>query len=132
MTSDATHPDMDVFMLRKAEAYLIVAEAAARQGQWPTATAMVKHLRDRAHAAPKEMKTLKDILDEWGREFYFEGHRRTDLIRFNMFGGNTGYNWQWKGGEYAGRNFEEFRNVFAIPSSDLVANKNLKQNDGYK
>ena len=78
------------------------------------------------------MKTLKDILDEWGREFYFEGHRRTDLIRFNMFGGITGYNWQWKGGEYAGRNFEEYRNVFAIPSSDLVANKNLKQNDGYK
>lgn len=132
MTSDATHPDMDVFMLRKAEAYLIVAEAAARQGQWPTATAMVKELRDRANAAPKEMKTLKDILDEWGREFYFEGHRRTDLIRFGMFGGNTGYNWQWKGGEYAGRNFEEYRNVFAIPSSDLVANKNLKQNDGYK
>lgn len=132
MTSDATHPDMDVFMLRKAEAYLIVAEAAARQGQWPKATEMVKVLRDRANATPKEVKTLKDILDEWGREFYFEGHRRTDLIRFNMFGGNTGYNWQWKGGEYAGRNFEAYRNVFAIPSSDIVANKNLKQNDGYK
>lgn len=131
-TADPTHPDMDVFMLRKAEAYLIVAEAAARQGQWPTATAMVKIIRDRANASAKEVKNLQDILDEWGREFYFEGHRRTDLIRFGKFGGNSDYIWQWKGGEFNGRNFEAFRNIFAIPSSDIIANKNLKQNDGYK
>ena len=46
--------------------------------------------------------------------------------------GNTDYKWQWKGGEYKGRNFDAFRNVFAIPTSDLIANKNLKLNNGYK
>lgn len=131
-TADPTHPDMDVFLLRKAEAYLIAAEVAARKGEWGTATKWVKEIRDRANATYKEVKSLQDILDEWGREFYFEGHRRTDLIRFGKFGGNSDYIWQWKGGEYAGRNFEAFRNIFAIPSSDLIANKNLEQNPGYK
>ena len=72
------------------------------------------------------------VLDEWSREFYFEGRRRVDLIRFGQFGGNASYRWQWKGGAYAGRNFEAYRNVFAIPSDDLIANPNLKQNEGYK
>ncbi len=131
-TNDATHPDMDVFMMRKAEAYLIVAECAARQGDMATATQYVKVLRDRANATAMTVTSVDQILDEWGREFYFEGHRRTDLIRFGKFGGNTGYNWQWKGGEKSGRTFESYRNVFAIPSSDLIANRNLTQNDGYK
>ena len=54
-----------------------------------------------------------------------------DLIRFGKFGGNTDYQWQWKGGVYAGRDFEAFRNVFAIPTDDLIANSKLKQNPGY-
>lgn len=132
-TSDATHPDMDVFMMRVAEAYLIIAECAARTGDMNKALQYVKPIRERANATvPARITNVREILDEWGREFYFEGHRRTDLIRFGLYGGNTGYNWQWKGGEKNGRNFEEFRNVFAIPSSDLIANRNLKQNEGYK
>ena len=66
------------------------------------------------------------------KEFYFEGRRRVDLIRFNKFGGNANYNWAWKGGERNGRNFAATRNVFAIPNSDLTVNYNLKQNPGIK
>ena len=132
-TKDATHPDMDVFLMRKAEAYLILAEAYARQNEMGLALENINILRNRAHARPlTKINSLDDILDEWSREFYFEGHRRTDLIRFGKFGGNSDYIWQWKGGEYNGRNFEAFRNIFAIPSSDIIANKNLHQNDGYK
>ncbi len=129
--SDATFPDMDVFMLRKAEAYLIVAECAARQGDMSTATQYVNILRDRANTTSLTVTSIYDVLDEWGREFYFEGHRRTDLIRYGRYGGNTGYNWQWKGCEYTGRNFDEYRNLFAIPTNDLTANNNLVQNEGY-
>lgn len=131
-TKDATHPDMDVFLMRKAEGYLILAEALERQNK-PGALEQINIIRERAHARPlTKINSLDDILDEWSREFYFEGHRRTDLIRFGKFGGNSDYIWQWKGGEYNGRNFEAFRNIFAIPSSDIIANKNLHQNDGYK
>lgn len=131
-TADATHPDMHVMLMRKAEAYLNAAEAYMHLNQEPKARGYVNELRNRAKATPFDYVTMDDILDEWGREFYFEGLRRPTLIRFGKFGGNTGYNWQWKGGEFNGRNFDAFRNVFALPTSDLTANKNLKQNDGYK
>ena len=54
-----------------------------------------------------------------------------DLIRFGKFGGTTDYKWQWKGGAYGGRDFEAYRNVFAIPTDDLIANSKLEQNPGY-
>ena len=131
-TSDATHPDMCVMLMRKAEAYLNAAEAYMHLNQPEKALPLVNKLRSRANAPQLGTVTMNDILDEWGREFYFEGLRRPQLIRFGKFGGNTDYKWQWKGGEYKGRNFDAFRNVFAIPTSDLIANKNLKQNNGYK
>ncbi|MDE6801111.1 MAG: RagB/SusD family nutrient uptake outer membrane protein, partial [Phocaeicola sp.] len=69
--------------------------------------------------------------DEWRREFYFEGRRRMDLIRFNRYGGNNNYTWQWKGGAYEGRSFDAHLNIFAIPTNELTANSNLVQNPGY-
>ena len=133
-TSDATFPDMHTFMMRKAEAYLTYAEALTRLagGSAPAeALNALNIIRDRAHAAPLSNASLQTILDEWGREFYFEGRRRVDLIRFGKFGGTTDYKWQWKGGVMNGRDFQATRNVFAIPKSDIIANKNLVQNPGY-
>lgn len=130
---DATFPDTDFFLFRTAEAYLTYAEATARQnGGSATADGIkaINAIRARAHAAVKSGYSLNDILDEWSREFYFEGRRRVDLIRFGKFGGNTGYTWQWKGGTYAGRNFDTFRNIYAIPSSQLSTYNN-EQNPGY-
>lgn len=134
-TNDAQFPDMDVMMMRKAEAYLIYAEALTRQagGTAPTeAINALNVLRDRAHASQFKSADLSTILDEWSREFYFEGLRRTTLIRFGYFGGNNGYTWEWKGGVQSGRNFDSYRNLFAIPTTDLTANPNLTQNNGYK
>ena len=88
-------------------------------------------IRERAHAGTKNSYTLDDILNERAREFYFEGQRRTDLIRFGKFGGNNNYNWQWKGGVKSGVNFSSYQNIFAIPDADMDANENLEQNAGY-
>ena len=132
--SDITFADSHLFYMRVAEAYLTYAEALTRQngGVAPAeAVAAINAIRGRAHALQRNRYTLDQILDEWGREFYFEGRRRVDLIRFGKFGGNTDYQWQWKGGVYAGRDFEAFRNVFAIPTDDLIANSKLQQNPGY-
>ena len=126
--------DTDFFLLRAAEAWLTYAEATARaNGGNVTAEGVkaINDLRSRANASTKNSYTLDEILDEWSREFYFEGRRRVDLVRYGYFGGNNNYNWQWKGGNYSGTSFEEYRNIFAIPTTDLTANEKLSQNDGY-
>lgn len=132
--SSNQHPDMDCPLMRKAEAYLIYAEATARQNGGNATSAGVdalNQLRLRAHAGARSSYSLDDILDEWSRETYFEGLRRTCLIRYNRYGGTTDYQWSWKGGTYEGRDFPATRNLFAIPTTDLTANSNLVQNPGY-
>lgn len=133
-TSDPRFTDTDIPFMRVAEAYLTYAEALLR-GASPldgyTALQAVNALRNRAGARPWTAVTLNDILDERSREFFFEGHRRMDLIRFDKFGGENGYMWPWKGGVKEGQNFSANYNLFAIPASDLNANPNLVQNPGF-
>jgi len=132
--SDATFPDADFFFMRSAEAYLTYAEALTRLagGTAPAeAVEAINDIRSRANATQRSTYSLDQILDEWGREFYFEGRRRIDLIRFGYYGGNSSYIWQWKGGTFEGRNFDAYRNLFAIPTNDLTVNTNLVQNPGY-
>ena len=131
---DSNFPDTDFFLMRAAEAYLIYAEADARMNGGTTTTdgtQYINALRSRAHATTHTAYSLRQICDEWSREFYFEGLRRTTLIRFGYFGGDVNYNWSWKGGVKNGRNFDAHLNLFPIPSSDLTVNKNLVQNQGY-
>ena len=129
---DASDVDVDFFLLRAAEAYLNAAEAAAQLGQDPKP--YIDPVRQRAHAQVKASYALDDILDERAREFYFECLRRPDLIRFNKFGGlNVSYGWEGKGGSdtYNGAPFDKYYNVYPIPSSEMMANPNLIQNNGY-
>ena len=133
---DAEFPDTDFFLMRVAEAYLTYAEATARlNGNQTTTegTAAVNALRKRAHAQERTggSYTLDDILDEWSREFYFEGRRRSDLIRFGRFGGNNNYTWPWKGGVHEGTQIPATKNIYAIPTNDKNVNPNIKQNPGY-
>jgi hypothetical protein len=123
---------MDVPFIRLAEAYLTYAEAQTHLGNNDEAKDAIDALRDRANNPNKQPSyTLDDICDEWAREFAFEGRRRMDLIRFGKFGGNSNYTWEWKGGVKAGTNFSANKNVYGIPTNDLVSNSNLKQNPGY-
>lgn len=130
---DIEWTDMDVPFLRKAEAYLTYAEAVLRGGasQGMSADDAVNAIRTRAHASTKSGWTLDEMLDEWGREFYCEGRRRSDLIRFDKFGGNNGYYWEMKSGVQSGKDFESFRNLYPIPYNEINNNRNLKQNEGY-
>ena len=128
--------DTDFFLMRSAEAYLIAAEADARLNGGITSSAganYINQLRQRAHANTVGSYSLQQILDERSRELYFEGFRRTDLIRYGYFGGqNSGqYVWEWKGGSQNGASIPAYRNLFAIPSSDITANPKLNQNEGY-
>jgi len=61
---------------------------------------------------------------------YWEGLRRTDLIRFNKFTSGS-YLWPFKGDVEIGASVSDFRNVFPIPNNVISVNPNLTQNEGY-
>ena len=64
------------------------------------------------------------------RELFWEGFRRTDLIRYGLFTSST-YLWPFKGGVKNGTGVADFRNLYPIPDADSATNPNLKQNTGY-
>lgn len=133
---EGAHIDTDFPVFRLADAYLMYAEATlqgASGGNLNLALDYVNSLRNRAYGGASGEVTSIDlpfILDERGRELYWETTRRSDLIRFDLFTGD-GYIWDWKGGIKEGQAVEDFRHIFPIPAADIVANPNLIQNIGY-
>jgi hypothetical protein len=129
----ATHhlefPDVDIPLLRFAEAYLTRAEAKWRIGD-QTAIQDVNVLRRRAHAEELTSLSAQSLIDEWCREFYMEGRRRSDLIRFDMFTGKD-YVWAWKGGIAKGQTVDSHFKYYPIPLDDINNNENMTQNEGY-
>lgn len=124
--------DTDLPFMRIAEAYLTYAEASTRKnGANDEAKDKIDALRNRANAPVKSTYSLDDICDEWSREFWFEGRRRMDLVRFGKYAGQAGYKWEWMGGTAEGAQFDATKSIFGIPENDLTNNPNLKQNDGY-
>lgn len=130
--------DTDYPVFRLADAYLMFAEAVLRGGAGGTiaeALGLVNELRERAYGDNSGNIGLSDltldfILDERARELYWEGHRRTDLVRFGRFTGGA-YIWPWKGNVKEGVATSAHRDLFPIPAADLGANPTLIQNTGY-
>jgi hypothetical protein len=133
--TEGNFPDTDFPMFRLADVQLMKAEALLRTGgSTADALVLVNAVRTRAGApalAAFSGAPLDDVLAERARELFWEGHRRTDLIRFGKYA--TGYNWPFKGGVRAGRDVEATRVLFPLPNTDIVANSNLQghQNPGY-
>ncbi|MBR1595263.1 MAG: RagB/SusD family nutrient uptake outer membrane protein [Phocaeicola sp.] len=125
----------DFAIFRLAEMYLIYAEAQARMdgGTTTDATAInyVKALRDRAGLETPSYIDLDFILKERGAELMWEGHRRTDLIRYGYFNSSK-FPWPYKGGVPDGKtSLPSFRTIYPLLQSDLNENPNLVQNEGY-
>ncbi len=136
--SNESFPDTDFPMFRLGDVYLMYAEAVLRGGTGgdaATSLGYVNQLRARAYGDNSGNigagdLTLNFILDERARELYWECHRRTDLIRYGKLTGDA-YLWPWKGAEAAGKTVDAKYNVFPIPASDLNANPNLSNIEGY-
>jgi hypothetical protein len=128
--------DTDFPMFRLGDAYLIYAEAAVRTNtNLAQALTYVNALRQRAYGdasgdITSGQLTADFILAERGRELLWEGHRRTDLVRFGEFTGGS-YIWAWKGNVVAGTSTLATFDLYPIPANELSANPNLKQNPGY-
>lgn len=132
--SNLTFPDTDYPMFRLAEAYLIYAEATLRgsAGDEARALTLINNLRSRAGVGSISQSelTLDFLLDERGRELFWEARRRMDLIRYGLYTGSE-YTWPWKAGVQGGASLEEFRTLYPLPASEVQANPNLDQNEGY-
>jgi starch-binding outer membrane protein, SusD/RagB family len=118
--------DNDYVFFRYADVLLMKAEALLRGGTATavaptTALAAVNVVRARAGAAASGSVNLDQLLDERGREFYWEGWRRNDLVRFGKFLN------AWQEKPASGPE----RLLFPIPNRALASNPNLAQNPGY-
>lgn len=129
--------DTDYPLFRLADVYLMYAECAARGfADVGTAVDLVNALRERAydgstaHNITSGELTPAFVLQERARELYWEGHRRTDLIRYDRYTG-ADYTWAYKGGDSAGVAVQPWRALYPLPESDVTANPNLVQNEGY-
>lgn len=136
--SNLDSPDTDIPLIRLPEIYLNYAEAVVRGATNGNKTDAVNYINDlRRRGFGDNLSnieandlTVDFLLDERGRELYWEGTRRTDLVRYGKYTSGS-YLWQYKGGVKNGTGVEEFRNIFPIPSSDMTVNGSLKQNPGY-
>lgn len=131
----STYADIDFPIFRLPEMYLIYAEAVLRGGTGGdagTALTYVNLIRSRANATAFNSSdlTLQSILDERARELFWEGHRRTDLVRYDMLTTST-YLWPWKGGVSSGTAVDSKYNLYPIPAANRNSNSNLSQNLGY-
>jgi starch-binding outer membrane protein, SusD/RagB family len=111
----------DFGIFRYSDILLLKAEANLRLSNTAFALALVNQIRTRAGLATLSSLTLPDLLAERGREFFAEGWRRQDLIRFGAFN-----NAWWEKPASA-----SFRNIFPIPQVQIQANPKLIQNPGY-
>lgn len=124
----------DWVLYRLTEIYYMKAEALMRKnGGTATQEAvdLINDTRKRAFNAAdwEQVKyttstlTLDELLAEKGREFIFEGKRRTDLIRFGKF--LTGSWWDHQ------PTTSGHLTLYPIPYAQMSVNPNLVQNDGY-
>lgn len=113
--------NINIPILRLADAYLMRAEARLRNGDAGGALADVNIVRAARGATALTSIDLSGMLNERGFEFYWESHRRTDMIRFGTF--NSAYTAKPE-------TAAEFR-VFPIPRNALAASTLLTQNPGY-
>ncbi|UYQ92670.1 RagB/SusD family nutrient uptake outer membrane protein [Chitinophaga horti] len=111
----------DYVFLRYADVLLMKAEALLRNNGAGAALTIVNQLRVKRGATPLLALTLDNMIDERGREFYWEGWRRQDLIRFGKFLEPT----QLKPTD------DKKYLLFPIPANAKAVNPNLTQNDGY-
>ena len=131
---DAHQMESDYTEIRLPEIIYSLAECKLRQGRKAEAARLLNTVRRRNYPADKLQDALyapdgnanldlQEMLDEWGREFFAEGRRRIDLIRFGKF--TTGTWWDKT------PDADSHTEIFPIMRPILNANPQLVQNPGY-
>lgn len=121
-----TFNSTDFPLFRLADTYLMLAECELHGATGCNGQALFDQVRARAGEGAI-LLTLDNLFEERARELYWEGHRRSDMIRFGKFTGSS-YNWSWKGGTLRGSSLPDYRKLYAIPTKFV---NSLGQNEGY-
>ena len=123
--------DTDFPVFRLAEIYLTRAEAKYRLNGSQEGLADILEVQGRANRDLKATSVDdQTLIDEWCREFYMEGRRRSDLVRFGLFSGSK-YLWSFKGGVENGTGIPSYYDVYPIPYNEIKNNPNMTQNPKY-
>lgn len=133
--ADNNKPSTDLPLFRSADAYLMLAEASLRGASTVSADEAKRawsavRMRAGLDGIGNADFTLANMIDERGRELYWECWRRSDLVRFGLLTSSS-YLWAWKGGVYEGQGVHDRYNLMPIPATDLNNNHKLTQNVGY-
>lgn len=131
---DPNYWENDYIIYRLTEIYFDKAEALMRKNGGTATQEAVDLINASRKRAFKDADwnankyttstlTLNELLAERGREFIFEGKRRTDLIRFGKY--ITATWWDHKATN------DKNKEIYAVPMDQLAINPNLKQNPGY-
>ncbi|WP_257668911.1 RagB/SusD family nutrient uptake outer membrane protein [Parapedobacter tibetensis] len=132
--NDVNYRENHYILYRLTEIYFNKAEAIMRKnGGTATQEAvdLINASRERAFSLADwpaaryttATLTMDELLEERGREFIFEGKRRTDLIRFGKFINGT-----WWDHEPTN---DPNKELYPIPHTQIAINPNLTQNPGY-
>lgn len=121
--NDGKSPDNDIVLFRYADVLLMKAEAKARNGE--VADNELNAVRQRSGMGYRPA-TLDNILAERLMELMWEGWRRNDFIRYDLF--HRVYDQKTNSTGEADRHTI----VFPIPTRVMALNKSLKQNKGYR
>ena len=123
--------DTDFPVFRLAEIYLTRAEAKYRLNGSQDGLEDILKVQDRANRQIKASSVDEQtLIDEWCREFYMEGRRRSDLVRFGLFTGSK-YLWSFKGGSENGQGIPAKCDIYPIPGDEIKNNPNMHQNPKY-
>ena len=118
---DATNfdkPENDYVLFRYSDALLMKAEAILRGGSGTPPNLTTYFART---GQPAITLDLTNIYAERGRELWWEGWRRNDMIRFGKYLDQRGLKPYTSAAKYA---------LYPIPA-DALLNPNMKQNPGY-
>ncbi len=132
--NDANQLESDYTEIRLPEIIYSLAECKMREGKSVEAAKLLNTVRKRNYPADKLNDVLyspegnvrfneKEMLDEWGREFFAESRRRIDLVRFGKF--NSGKWWD------KNPDADNHTSIFPITRTILNSNSILIQNPGY-
>lgn len=132
LTATATSNPQDQIEQRLAEVYLIRAEARAQQNKLAGengAVADINVIRKRAQRSDIQVTSQGEILtaveDERVRELFGEGHRWFDLKRTGKADSVLGSL------SYKSANYKPHMKFMPIATSQIDANPNMKQTQGY-
>lgn len=127
---DSRVSDNDIIIYRLSDILLMKAEAYAGINNIPKAVEYLNKVRSRANTGDYIASVLKadvekEILDERGRELFFENKRWYDLVRFHKGGTINVYTYV---PNLSGKTTPLF---WPLNTTVLANNPNVKQTEGY-